>query len=63
MKTPGPKHLQVPDGVPNDLAEVLRSFSDVFPDALPPGLPPARAVDHAIELEPGAPPPSSRRTA
>ena len=30
----------------------------MFPDALPPGLPPAREVDHAIELEPGAPPPS-----
>ena len=58
MSTSGPKHLQVPDGVPNDLAVVLRSFWDVFPDALPPGLPPERAVDHAIELEPGAPPPS-----
>ena len=54
----GSTHLQVPDGVPDDLAALLRSYEDVFPDALPPGLPPAREVDHAIELEPGAPPPS-----
>ena len=54
----GAAHLQVPDGVPDDLAALLRSYEDVFPDALPPGLPPAREVDHAIELEPGAPPPS-----
>jgi hypothetical protein len=57
-RTAGPKRLEVPDGVPNDLAAVLRSFEDVFPDALPAGLPPAREVDHAIELEPGALPPS-----
>ena len=54
----GAAHLQVPDGVPDDLAALLRSYEDVFPDALPLGLPPAREVDHAIELEPGAPPPS-----
>ena len=53
-----PPALQLPDEVPADLAAVLRSYQDVFPSALPPGLPPAREVDHAIELEPGAPPPS-----
>jgi hypothetical protein len=47
-----------PGEIPADLEEVLRGYQDVFPDALPPGLPPAREVDHAIELEPGALPPS-----
>ena len=37
---------------------LLKEFSDVFPDALPAGLPPSRAVDHRIELEAGAQPPS-----
>ena len=54
----GSTHLQVLDGAPDDLAALLRSYEDVFLNALPPGLPPAREVDHAIELEPGAPPPS-----
>ena len=37
---------------------MLRTYSDVFPAALPPGLPPKREVDHGIEWQPGAPPPS-----
>ena len=37
---------------------VLSQYRDVFPAALPPGLPPQRDVDHAIELTPGAVPPS-----
>ena len=53
-----PSSLPLTEGVPADLAKVLRSFRDVFPEALPPGLPPPREVDHAIELEPGALPPS-----
>ena len=53
-----PSSLPLIEGVPADLAKVLRSFRDVFPEALPPGLPPPREVDHAIELEPGALPPS-----
>ena len=58
-KSPGvPLKLQLPEGVPADLAAVLRSYTDVFPDALPAGLPPPREVDHAIVLEPGALPPS-----
>ena len=53
-----PPASKLPEGLPSDLAAVLRCYQDVFPDALPPGLPPAREVDHAIELEPGALPPS-----
>jgi hypothetical protein len=54
--TDGPAGL--PEDIPSDLRDLLRSYRDVFPTALPAGLPPRRAVDHAIELEPGAPPPS-----
>ena len=39
-------------------APVLASYADVFPSDLPAGLPPQRDVDHRIELEPGAVPPS-----
>jgi hypothetical protein len=39
---------------------ILAEYADVFPDKLPPGLPPERAVDHAIELEPGHPPPVNK---
>ena len=49
-----PPASKFPEGLPSDLAAVLRRYQDVFPDALPPSLPPAREVDHAIELEPGA---------
>lgn len=38
--------------------EICEEFSDVFPESLPAGLPPEREVDHAIETEPGATPPS-----
>ena len=31
----GSAHLQVLDGVPEDLAALLRSYEEVFPDALP----------------------------
>ncbi|MCW2743449.1 MAG: uncharacterized protein JWR45_3871 [Blastococcus sp.] len=46
---------QNPSGAALDL---LREYKDVFPDQLPRGLPPRRDVDHAIELVPGATPPS-----
>ena len=49
---------ELPEGLPQDMRDVLREFWDVFPKNLPPGLPPQRRVDHRIELEPGAPPPS-----
>ena len=42
-----------------DLSDILDEFKDVFPDDLPPGLPPARAVDHKIEILPGAKPPNA----
>ena len=48
----------LPEDLPSDLRKLLLSYRDVFPVALPAGLPPSREVDHAIELELGAPPPS-----
>ncbi|KAL0328234.1 UNVERIFIED_CONTAM: Transposon Ty3-G Gag-Pol polyprotein [Sesamum calycinum] len=44
--------------VPNEVAELLQEFKDVFPPELPKKLPPRRAIDHAIELEPGTRPPA-----
>ncbi|KAK4382000.1 RNA-directed DNA polymerase [Sesamum angolense] len=42
--------------VPDKVAEFLQEFKDVFPPELPKKLPPQRAIDHPIELEPGARP-------
>ena len=50
--------VDLPEDLPSDLRKLLLSYRDVFPVALPAGLPPSREVDHAIELELGAPPPS-----
>lgn len=44
--------------VPDTVAKVLDDFKDVMPPELPKTLPPRRAVDHKIELEPGARPPA-----
>ncbi|KAK4383417.1 RNA-directed DNA polymerase [Sesamum angolense] len=44
--------------VPDKVVELLQEFKDVFPPELPKKLPPRRAIDHAIELEPGARPPA-----
>ena len=41
-----------------DSRAMLAEFSDVFPADLPLKLPPSRSVDHRIELEAGAVPPS-----
>ena len=49
---------KLPENLPDGLKEVLVAYQDVFPKSLPSGLPPKRTVDHRIELEPGAPPPS-----
>uniref|UniRef100_A0A803QPS3 Reverse transcriptase domain-containing protein n=1 Tax=Cannabis sativa TaxID=3483 RepID=A0A803QPS3_CANSA len=40
--------------VPDPFAELLREFANTMPDELPKELPPKRAIDHRIELEPGA---------
>ncbi|XP_073106542.1 uncharacterized protein [Elaeis guineensis] len=39
---------------PPGVLRVLQEFEDVMPPELPKTLPPRRAVDHKIELEPGA---------
>ena len=48
------KKVEIPDAI----VEVLEEFGDVMPKELPKTLPPRRAVDHKIELEPGAKPPA-----
>lgn len=40
------------------LSSVLEEFRDCIPDQLPEGLPPERAINHDIDVEPGATPPS-----
>ncbi|KAM2621540.1 hypothetical protein TB2_026279 [Malus domestica] len=44
--------------LPKQVEDVLVEFADVMPKELPKKLPPRREVDHAIELEHGAKPPS-----
>ncbi|CAN6567559.1 unnamed protein product [Malus baccata var. baccata] len=44
--------------LPKQVEAVLVEFADVMPKELPKKLPPRREVDHAIEFEPGAKPPS-----
>ena len=46
-----------PPGPHLDMSALLAEFKDVL-QGLPNGLPPERAVDHKIELEPGAAPPN-----
>ncbi|KAL0317363.1 UNVERIFIED_CONTAM: hypothetical protein Sangu_2150600 [Sesamum angustifolium] len=45
--------------VPDEEAELLQEFKDIFPPELPKKLPPWQAIDHVIELEPGARLPAS----
>ena len=52
--------LKVPGDCPSVVCEVLEDFKDVFPPKLPMELPPKRAVDHKIEITPGANPPAPR---
>ena len=44
--------------LPAEITKVLKQHQDVMPAALPQKLPPRRAIDHEIELEPGAKPPA-----
>ena len=57
-ETPIDGLVGLPKDTPDDLRALLHQYRDVFPAALPAGLPPERAVNHAIELEAGATPPS-----
>ena len=43
---------------PPRIQQLLKNFSDVMPPELPKVLPPRRAIDHQIELIPGAKPPA-----
>jgi hypothetical protein len=40
--------------LPSVVSNVLQEYEDVFPDEVPPGLPPKRAIEHQIDLVPGA---------
>ena len=40
------------------LSSLFQEFKDVFLDELPPGLPPLQAIEHRIDLIPGAPLPN-----
>uniref|UniRef100_A0A803PJ25 Reverse transcriptase domain-containing protein n=1 Tax=Cannabis sativa TaxID=3483 RepID=A0A803PJ25_CANSA len=42
----------------DEVAELLEEFADTMSDELPKELPPRRAIDHKIELVPGAVPPA-----
>ena len=57
-EVPSDALARLPEDTPDDLRALLQTYRDVFPVALPAGLPPERSVDHAIELEAGATPPS-----
>ena len=48
---------QTKTSYPIEVQAILNDFSDVFPKDLSGGLPPSRALDHRIELVPGAEPP------
>ena len=43
---------------PPEERQFIKEFKDVFPEELPNQLPPKRKIDHAIDLVPGAEPPS-----
>ena len=44
--------------VPKPLRNIIHDYQDVFPEKLPKGVPPSREVEHAIETDPDAAPPS-----
>ena len=44
--------------VRDSLRNIIQDYQDVFPEKLPKGVPPSREVEHAIETDPEAVPPS-----
>lgn len=44
--------------IPDKVAEILKEFADVMPSELQKNLPPRRAIDHKIDIVPGAKPPA-----
>ena len=44
--------------VRESLRNIIQDYQDVFPEKLPKGVPPSRVVEHAIETDPEAIPPS-----
>lgn len=44
--------------IPDKVAEILKEFADVMPSELQKNLPPSRAIDHKIDIVPGAKPPA-----
>ena len=44
--------------VQGPLGKIIQEYKDVFPEKLPKGVPPSREVEHAIETDPDAAPPS-----
>ena len=44
--------------VQGPLRNIIQDYQDVFPEKLPKGVPPSREVEHAIETDPEAVPPS-----
>lgn len=53
-----PEKQHAPDCEDSELQNLLSRFENVFREDLPGGLPPKRSIDHAIEIEEGAKPPS-----
>jgi hypothetical protein len=44
--------------IPKPVRRLVKEFEDIMPEELPKKLPPRRAIDHEIELIPGAKPPA-----
>ena len=49
---------QLQESEQQDIQNLLKRYQDLFPDELPNELPPKRPVDHEIQIEDGARPPS-----
>jgi len=60
LPNPSKQHVATPEQSPEShaLRKLLDEYGDLFPDELPDELPPERSIDHGIEVEHGAKPPS-----